>query len=669
MDPRGEFPLNDDWAFSRPVKTLCDENRLEMSEWPVMSLIAHIGWGWLVSSICGFSFTALRISVALIGLAGVLVTRKMIHEITGDGEASTLGALAVGFNAIYFSLSFTFMTDVPFFFWQTLAMYFYLRALRGDGLGWLALGTLAAAAAVLIRQVGLLLPVGFALAVLVRERFGLRAWVRGAGAVIFIYGALAAYERWMEVTVGLPAVYRTYEADVWQKISAGLVPLITNTSEMLMICMVYLGLFMFPALLVWLPRKSRADKIVSGLSALAGLGLALWLHHQERLMPLLPKGIFTDFALGPTLLRDVFHLQRDNLYKAPEFLLFLLTLLGCVGAFWLLRYATIAARGALAWVFRGRGDRFRAAAVVFGFGSALIILLPLAIKFPFDRYLLSCVPGLIVGAAAVAALSGLPALCWQRWGAAAFIMGSAIFAVAGTHDYLAWNRARWNAAHWLCVEHGIPHSRVDGGFEFGGWHLFDPSYSGDNRRSWWWVGDDEFTITFGMIEDHRVMKNFPYTRWCPPRQDFITVLELRDKRADRLHLAATVRQAGRNVKTRDGRIVRYWDAKSHKLPVLVAFGCDMRIAPGHYLARFRLAAGQPENKEEKNTGLLRVVEFPNGRPLAESFVSVRGRGPHEYLCQDLPFEVGADRRIEVQVGGGKVQLWLDSVEFIPVEKP
>ncbi|NLB59537.1 MAG: hypothetical protein GX806_00410 [Lentisphaerae bacterium] len=36
-----------------------------------MSLIVHVLWGYLVSWLFGFSYTALRLSVALLGLVGV----------------------------------------------------------------------------------------------------------------------------------------------------------------------------------------------------------------------------------------------------------------------------------------------------------------------------------------------------------------------------------------------------------------------------------------------------------------------------------------------------------------------------------------------------------------------------------------------------------------------
>ncbi|MDO9541090.1 MAG: glycosyltransferase family 39 protein [Kiritimatiellia bacterium] len=666
VNPIGEFPLNDAWAYAQPVKTLCEEGLLRMSGWTAMPLIAHIGWGWLATSIFWFSFTVLRLSVALLGLGGMLIAWQTLRELTGDEEKAMLGALAIGFNGIYFNLSYTFMTDVPFFFYAMLSMYCYMRSLRDKNLRWLVFATLSAAAATLIRQVGLLLPLPFMLACVIHERFAIKAWLRGAGSMIFVYGALIAYERWMEATVGLPDLYRTNETAMWRQISAGLIPLIKDTKDNLIACMVMLGLFMFPVLLLEMPRRSRRDRIITWFLTAGGLALGVWLACEGRKMPLLSKGIFVDFALGPPTLCDVFCLERDNLYKAPPVLLWLITFLGSIGAFWLLRYLVACAWNGFRWLFRGRGEGFCAAIQVLGMGSALIILLPLGIsQCPFDRYLLACVPGLLLGIAA-AARPGLPLLRWQRWVAVIFIMGSAIFAVVGTHDYLAWNRARWRALDYLCKENNIPPTNIDGGFEFNGWFLFNPAYKQQEQKSWWWVHDDEFIVAFGLVEHHRVNKSFPYIRWCPPMRDFIAVIEYRDLQADNIQLASTARDGGRNVKTPDGNILRHWNGRGQ--PVNIARDGYVFLEPGSYRARFTFAAGKPLNKRGANNGSLHVLDFNSGKMLVESEILNTGNGPRQFINQELPFWISTNLRVGVHIMGGNIPLWLDSVQFIKADK-
>ena len=48
----------------------------------------------------------------------------------------------------------------------------------------------------------------------------------------------------------------------------------------------------------------------------------------------------------------------------------------------------------------------------------------------------------------------------------------ALFSIAGTHDYLAWNRIRWDLGNELLAQ-GVDPLHISAGFEFGGWHNFD----------------------------------------------------------------------------------------------------------------------------------------------------------------------------------------------------
>jgi hypothetical protein len=346
-------------------------------------------------------------------------------------------------------------------------------------------------------------------------------------------------------------------------------------------------------------------------------------------------------------------------------LLWGITFIGCIGAAWLLYPFLMSVVNGLVWLFKGRGDGSRAAVQVLGMSSALMILLPLAIKLPFDRYLLACVPGLVVGIAAFSE-HGWPLKRWQKWLALFFIIGSALFAVAGTHDYLAWNRARWRALDYLCRDLNMPVTNIDGGFEFGGWHLYDPRHRDRALKSWWWVHDDEFTVTFGLLENHSVIKSFPYLRWCPPRRDFIYIIERSDINADNIKLASTHRDGGRNVKTRDGDIFRYWNGRQG--PVNIAHGSFVRLKPGSYRALFKFAAARFHNQNAQNPGTFRVVNHDGGEILAEAGITNLGKGRCRFIQQDLPFVIATNLCIGVHVIGGDAALWLDSVQFIKVDK-
>ena len=54
----------------------------------------------------------------------------------------------------------------------------------------------------------------------------------------------------------------------------------------------------------------------------------------------------------------------------------------------------------------------------------------------------------------------------------ALLLGMATLTAMLTHDYLAWNRVRWQALDQLVRAENIAPSRIDGGFEFNGQHHY-----------------------------------------------------------------------------------------------------------------------------------------------------------------------------------------------------
>ena len=62
INPVGEFPLIDDWAYSRDVHGLLDTGGYRTLGWGPESLVTHVLLGALFCLPTGFSFTALRLS-------------------------------------------------------------------------------------------------------------------------------------------------------------------------------------------------------------------------------------------------------------------------------------------------------------------------------------------------------------------------------------------------------------------------------------------------------------------------------------------------------------------------------------------------------------------------------------------------------------------------------
>ncbi len=140
----------------------------------------------------------------------------------------------------------------------------------------------------------------------------------------------------------------------------------------------------------------------------------------------------------------------------------------------------------------------------------------------FDRYFIQMLPFLLP----LILPTGQQILSKKRlWIAGAMLLFMATFSITATHDYLAWNRARWAALDFLTKEKNITPDRIDGGFEFNGWHRTAQQKEQPGPKSDWWVDDDEFVIAFGKMDDYQKTMGFPYTRWLPPGVDSIYVLK------------------------------------------------------------------------------------------------------------------------------------------------
>ena len=104
--------------------------------------------------VLGNSFQALRISTVVLALCGLAAFRWLAIENGLSRSAATLLMLLVATSSLFFKLSLTYLTDVPFVSTMMIALWLYSRALRRPTvLAWTA-AALGGAAAILTRQFG-----------------------------------------------------------------------------------------------------------------------------------------------------------------------------------------------------------------------------------------------------------------------------------------------------------------------------------------------------------------------------------------------------------------------------------------------------------------------------------------------------------------------------------
>jgi hypothetical protein len=138
----------------------------------------------------------------------------------------------------------------------------------------------------------------------------------------------------------------------------------------------------------------------------------------------------------------------------------------------------------------------------------------------YDRYLIVFLPPLMAVLVAPLPKDGAAVQQPARWAfrsSVVLMSALAVFTLAATHDYLAWNRVRWTALHDLVRNEGAPVERIFGGFEFNGWYLYE-RYAAAAEPDWagsFWVDSDEYTVAFRPLPGHETLGTYPVPQWLP----------------------------------------------------------------------------------------------------------------------------------------------------------
>ncbi len=173
VPPVGNFPLNDDWVYATPVKSLLDGHGYVAHPYRAAYGIFQAYWGAAFCLAFGYSYTVLRVSTLILATIAMWLTAKCAREIgTSRNVALFCGAVLLA-NPLFMNLSYTFMTEVPYIASMAASGYFYLRALRRGHAVDVLLGSAFAVLAFGNRQYGVLASVAFVASLLIANRAAL----------------------------------------------------------------------------------------------------------------------------------------------------------------------------------------------------------------------------------------------------------------------------------------------------------------------------------------------------------------------------------------------------------------------------------------------------------------------------------------------------------------
>jgi hypothetical protein len=135
-----------------------------------------------------------------------------------------------------------------------------------------------------------------------------------------------------------------------------------------------------------------------------------------------------------------------------------------------------------------------------------------------DRYLLPMLP--FTMCLALWALHRIQPFWPAAWTIVALF---ALFAVAGTRDYLVFQQATWDLAR-QANQLGVSNARLDAGASWNGYHLYeDPFVAYDSpqppRDRPWWISlftpatDPSYVVASNALPNHVVVHRVEYSAW------------------------------------------------------------------------------------------------------------------------------------------------------------
>jgi hypothetical protein len=301
VNPLYEYPVGDDWTYALSVWHFMETGRLRVPDESAASLIFQTAWGALFCWPFGFSFSALHLSTLALSVVGLWAFHRLCALRVEGAHADVswfplLATLALWFHPIFFTLSFTFFTDVPFLALFLLALYCFAksRAARGERerAGALILGAIFSSGAVLVRQYAVLLPLAFFLSRFGERRAGERLWPQWI-AVGMPVAVLLGFYIWIIAIHGVPTQFRFAQLELLKTYRIA-----HDLRHLPFIVAFYLGVFALPlggAVRWGAALREEGKRIVLIFLLLVGYATyALWV--EGRLMPYL-----TDSAILPTV--------------------------------------------------------------------------------------------------------------------------------------------------------------------------------------------------------------------------------------------------------------------------------------------------------------------------------------------------------------------------------
>lgn len=474
--PIEQMGFIDDWSYAKTAQVFALTDHFVYNGWATAMLGWQVVWGALFIKIFGFSFTVVRLSTLPVAVATIILFHAVLVRFGINSRNAVLGTLALGLSPMFIPLAVSYMTDVPGLFVVILCLYLCQRAVDAKTnkatIAWLCMAAASNVVGGTARQI---------------------AWL-GALVMVPSTGWLLCKRRgvllttsllWVSSLISVLACMRWFARQpysipesVLDGVSLHHIGLWLRAFWNLLGAALCLLLLIFPIATAWLPQLRTLKRAALMRIACITLVWSLFQVATKWMMPWLFHVIQSEFSNGHagemSSFSDMKFLGIPTWVQQAMSLLVVATglvFLESVGSrLWLL--IKTKTEHLTSW----RDFFWLLAPFTL---SYFVMLMPRAFHISiFDRYLLLIMPVAII----------CLLILHQEWITETLppvsivaIVTFALLAIAGTHDWFAWYRARVVAIEELRAS-GMSRTEIQAGFEYDGWtQVKDGGYINEPR--------------------------------------------------------------------------------------------------------------------------------------------------------------------------------------------
>lgn len=509
VNPLGDFPLNDDWSYSKSVLILTTKGNYQPGDWGAMTLFTHLFWGYGFCKLFGFSFFVLRLSTLISSFIGVLTIYHLINTTSKNKFLAYIGSITLLLNPLYFNLSNTYMTDINFTTLILLGCFFAYQFLNTQKVIWLLPYSLVSILVVLTRQYGIILPISLFFVILLRRKSSLISIGMTFGIIILTFSALNLYESYLKNILSKEAAYKfsgninVFNFKFWDLVKYNFETRYASIFTQLL-------LYSSPILLVFLP--SIINKMQVKVLAISLL-ISVYFTYNFFSEPSFTIGnVFGNMFLGAETFYEKLKPDTNQITHthSEQFALF----------FKIFQFVLITIVVALLQVLIVDGLFLKKAKSITNQWALFLIILFSMYVFMlmitesyFDRYHIPLSALYILGIA-WSLKNYSTKLIW------AFIPLVIFFyiSVFGTKDYMKVNEKKWEAYHYLKTINIDP-SKINGGFEINCWN--------EGKLTWWsdflTLKNYDYLIGYRQEKGFTPYREFEFQRYFPYKMDKISI--------------------------------------------------------------------------------------------------------------------------------------------------